>query len=158
MKLSKYFKFFLIGTILCMASIRVIDKPEPGIIAFEFVKTLENANNMISIWANAGAENKKITINILDYFFMLCYGGSLFLFYKAWYKFKNNFILKLLMIFSVLAPLLDAVENYGLLKLQFKTGTDFHAQLAFYCASVKFGLLLPCILGVLYWIVLKVFK
>lgn len=158
MKFSKYFKYFLVGTILCIVILRFMDKPNPGIIAFEFAKTLDNANNMIAIWADAGAENRKIAGNFFDYIFMLCYGGSLFLFYKAWYNYKPQIIFKVLMYFALLAPLLDAVENYGLLKLQFKTGTDFHAQLAYYCASTKFILLIPCILGLLYWIVLRLMK
>jgi hypothetical protein len=50
----------------------------------------------------------------------------------------------------ILAGVLDGIENIGLLQIVYHQGTQFSASLAFYCASIKFIILVPAVLLVLY--------
>ena len=49
------FVIFVVGAVV----LRWVDKPEPGIIAFELAKTIDNANAMVATWEAADALGQK---------------------------------------------------------------------------------------------------
>lgn len=145
------FVIFIIGAIV----LRWVDNPPPGIIAFELAGTIENANQMVAQWEALNAIPLKKFSLFFDYIFILGYAGSLFLVFQEWWKRTDK---KWIMYFSyvpILAGILDGIENLGLLQIIYGEGTQFSASLAFYCASVKFALLLPSILLMLYYLFVK---
>ena len=140
------FIIFVIGAIL----LRYVDKPGPGIIAFELARTLEDANNMVAQWEALDAVPLKKFSLFFDYIFIIGYAGSLFLVLQDWWRKSQKTWLKYIQYVPILAGVLDGIENIGLLQIVYHQGTQFSASLAFYCASIKFIILVPAVLLVLY--------
>lgn len=155
---SSLFKICFFITIIGAIILRWVDQVEPGIIPFELAKTLDNANAMVAQWEAAGAIPQKKFSLYFDYIFIFGYAGSLFIILKEWYQKTDKKILFYLSFLPVVAGVLDGIENLGLLKIIYNEGTQFYASLAFYCASVKFIILLPSILLALYYLFKKFIK
>lgn len=145
------FIIFVIGAII----LRWVDKPEPGIIAFELAKTIENANNMVAQWEALDAVHLKKFSLFFDYIFIIGYAGSLFIVLREWWRKSGKKWVYYMSFVPIAAGVLDGVENLGLLQIVYGNGTQFSASLAYYCASVKFIILLPSILCALYYLFLK---
>ncbi|MCB0510497.1 MAG: hypothetical protein KDC82_07010 [Bacteroidetes bacterium] len=152
---TKLFKLCFFITVVGAIILRWVDQVEPGIIPFELAKTLDNANAMVAQWALQDAIPQKKFSLYFDYIFIFGYAGSLFLILKEWYDKSDKKILLYLSFLPIVAGVLDGIENLGLLKIIYYQGTQFYASLAFYCASVKFLLLLPSILLALYYLYKK---
>ena len=148
------FAIFVVGAII----LKSVYKLEPGIIAFELAKTIDNANNMVAIWTAAGVLAQKKFSLYFDYLFIIGYAGSLYIILCEWCKKSDKKWIYYLSFLPILAGILDAIENFGLLQIVNHQGTQFFASLAFYCASVKFLILLPSILATLYYLALKYMK
>lgn len=155
---STLFKVCFFITVIGAIILRWVDQVEPGIIPFELAKTLENANAMVAQWEVQGALPQKKFSLYFDYIFIFGYAGSLFIILKEWYQKTDKKILFYLSFLPIIAGALDGIENLGLLKIIYKQGTQFYASLAFYCASVKFIILLPSILLALYYLYKKFMK
>ena len=140
------FVIFVIGAIV----LRYVDKPGPGIIAFELAHTLEVANDMVAQWEALDAIPLKKFSLFFDYIFIIGYAGSLFLVLQDWWSKSQKTWLKYMQYVPILAGILDGIENIGLLQIVYHQGTQFSASLAFYCASIKFIILVPAVILVLY--------
>lgn len=140
------FIIFVIGAIV----LRYVDNPGPGIIAFELAHKLEVANDMVAQWEALEAIPLKKFSLFFDYIFIIGYAGSLFLVLQDWWRKSHKNWLKFMQYVPILAGVLDGIENIGLLQIVYHQGTQFSASLAFYCASIKFILLVPAVLLVLF--------
>ena len=140
------FVIFVIGAIV----LRYVDNPGPGIIAFELAHKLEVANDMVAQWEALDVIPLKKFSLFFDYIFIIGYAGSLFLVLQDWWRKSHKNWLKFMQYVPILAGVLDGIENIGLLQIVYHQGTQFSASLAFYCASIKFIILVPAVLLVLY--------
>ncbi len=145
---------FAIGAVV----LRWIDSTPPGIIEFELAKTIENANQMVSTWEAADVLPQKKFSILFDYLFIVGYAGSIFLILKEWFDKTGKIGVQILRYLPILAGILDAIENFGLWQIVSHNGNQFYASLAFYSASIKFLLLIPSVLGVMYFVSLKFIK
>lgn len=148
------FAIFFIGAII----LRWVDKVEPGIVPFELAKTIENANEMVATWQSLEAIPQKKFSLFFDYLFIFGYAGSLFIILREWWEKSGKKWVFYLSFLPLLAGILDGIENFGLIKIIYLHGTQFYASLAYYCASIKFIVLLPSVLGALYYVAIKFFK
>lgn len=140
------FVIFVVGAIV----LRYVDKPGPGIIAFELAHSIEIANDMVAQWEALDAIPLKKFSLFFDYIFIIGYAGSLFLVLQDWWRKSQKAWLKYMQYVPIAAGILDGIENIGLLQIIYHQGTQFSASLAFYCASVKFIILIPAVLLVIY--------
>lgn len=147
---SIWFKICLLITIIGGIILLWVDKVQPGIIAFELAKTIENANSMVVIWKNADVIPLKKFSLYFDYIFIIGYAGTLYILLEdLWQKTSLKWV-RYLSFLPIVAGVLDGIENLGLLQIVYDQGTQFSASLAYYCASTKFALLVPSILGGIY--------
>ena len=131
------------------------DTPPPGIIAFELSRTIENANDMVAQWETLDAIPLKKFSLLFDYVFIFGYAGALFIILKEWWGKTEKQWIYYLSFLPVVAGILDGIENLGLLQIVYGYGTQFSASLAYYCASIKFIMLLPSIMFSLYYLYAK---
>ena len=133
---------------------------EQGVISFELEQEIDNSLAIISSW---DGREKMITAFSLgiDYLFLVAY--ALFFALSCYFsankiKERHPALYRVGLVVSaaqILAGLLDAVENYGLLRLLLGSRNEAFAKLAFYSASFKFGFIFTGILYiciVLIWI------
>jgi hypothetical protein len=150
MKKKKLFWISLAFTLVLFVSINQIDQylqneiAPDGIVSFELAKTLEQSTNILNSWDAKAKIYAALSLGI-DYLFMVAYGsffGLAVLLLAE--KLPSGFLKKTAKIMAfviLLAALLDGIENFGLFQLLINTPTQSMASLAFYCASIKFGLL-----------------
>ena len=131
------------------------DTPPPGIIAFELSRTIENANDMVAQWETLDAIPLKKFSLLFDYVFIFGYAGALFIILQEWWGKTEKQWIYYLSFLPVVAGILDGIENLGLLQIVYGYGTQFSASLAYYCASIKFIMLLPSIMFSLYYLYAK---
>jgi hypothetical protein len=139
------FFVFLAGTLILLTVFRVLDSHIPGgIVSFEFAGSPSNAQFMIYMWNERARLFVAFSLGF-DYLFMPVYALALSLgillaasrhpgaFAKvgAWLGWG-----------ALIAPLFDAVENYGLLRSLFNPLYSLWPLVSFVCATVKFTLLL----------------
>lgn len=147
---STAFKVCFIILVIGAIVLRYVDNPGPGIIAFELAHKLEVANDMVAQWEALDVIPLKKFSLFFDYIFIIGYAGSLFLVLQDWWRKSHKNWLKFMQYVPILAGVLDGIENIGLLQIVYHQGTQFSASLAFYCASIKFIILVPAVLLVLF--------
>lgn len=147
---STAFKVCFIILVIGAIVLRYVDNPGPGIIAFELAHKLEVANDMVAQWEALEVIPLKKFSLFFDYIFIIGYAGSLFLVLQDWWRKSHKNWLKFMQYVPILAGVLDGIENIGLLQIVYHQGTQFSASLAFYCASIKFIILVPAVLLVLF--------
>lgn len=114
-----------------------------GIISFELSASLLESLRIITSWNSTAQIYAGFSLG-LDYFFIFSY--SVFLFTLSVHlaiRFKDKmFLLYQVGIYigwlQLSAGLLDAIENYMLLRLLTGSYDEIFSILAYYCASVKF--------------------
>jgi len=150
MKKKNLFWISLAFTLVLFASINQIDQylqneiAPDGIVSFELAKTLEQSTSILNSWDAEAKIYAALSLGI-DYLFMVAYGSFFVLAVLLLAeKLQNGFLKKTAKIMAfviLLAALLDGIENFGLIQLLIDDPTQLMASLAFYCASIKFGLL-----------------
>lgn len=145
------FAIFVIGAVI----LKLVDFADPGIIPFELAKTIENSNAMVLSWQNQNAIPYKKFSLYFDYIFIIGYAGSLYIILNEWWQKTDKKWIYYLSFLPILAGVLDGIENIGLIQIIHLNGTQFHASLAFYFASVKFIILIPAVIGVLYYLAIN---
>ncbi len=149
---------FAISTLILFVYISILDSSlkttasPNGIVSFELAGNLEQSQKILSSW-NHQAKLSAIQSLVVDYLFLISYS---FFFAFLVFKSSENFIGKKKSLVSLgiilgwlqfIAAILDAFENYFLLRLLFGSQNEIFSSLAFYFASVKFLLIL---LGFIY--------
>jgi hypothetical protein len=126
-----------------------------GIVSFEFARTLSAAQAMVDSWGSLGQVYAGINLG-LDYLFMASYGltiglGCVLVARGLSRRFRSLASAGIFLAWgSLLAALLDALENYGLMRLLLGSTDEAWSTLAYWCAGPKFVLVA---LGLLYVIV-----
>jgi hypothetical protein len=116
-----------------------------GIISFEFARTLPNAQVMIDSWGSQGRIYAGINLG-LDYLFMASYGltiglGCVLVSHGLAGRFKTLASVGIFLSWgALLAAFLDALENYGLMRLLLGSTNEVWPALAYCCAGIKFVL------------------
>ena len=160
-KMGRMFAYVFVFTIIVIISLQVLGAPlrteaaPGGIISYEFSGDLPTAQAILASWGEDGKIYAGLQLG-LDYLFMPVYALAIGL---ACVLVSNSF--------ASLAPLLqrlgvwlawgqwaaaglDAVENYALIRLLLGSDNTIWPSIAYWSATIKFGLV---ILGLLYVIV-----
>jgi len=143
------FLTFLFLTLILFAIFRVLDTPlqtdyaPNGIVSFELAGSPQNAAHMVLTWSGEAMMNAAFGLGI-DYLFMPIYAFAL-AFGTLLAAGRHGGWLKSLGAVAgygaFAAPLFDAVENYALFKILLGAFESPYPEIAFYCALIKFGLL-----------------
>ena len=145
-------------TLALMISLQVIGGPlqseaaPAGIISFELAGNLAGANDMIDSWGVQGQVYAGLSLG-LDYLFMVAYSitialGCVIVAGNLSTRFKFLKCVGILLAWvQLLAALLDALENYALIRVLLGSGNALWPQVALWSAVPKF---LFVILGILF--------
>ena len=148
---KRAFFLLLIITLAVMAALRCYDThlktnaAPNGIVSYEFARTLPVAQSMIESWGEQGKIYAGLSLG-LDYLFFIAYAGTIGLGcvltgQKLSEKFVfANVIGAILAWGLIIAGLLDAVENYALIKILLGSLQEFWLTIAWFCAAPKFAL------------------
>ena len=172
-KKKSQFPVFLVSflaTILIIVVMQILGKPlvtksaPAGIISFEFAGDLETAQSIVTSWEQDSLIYAGLNLGF-DYLFMIGYGitiglGSILIAQR--FQPKNISLSRmgyLLAWGSTLAALLDALENYALIRVLLGSANDIWPVIARWGATVKFFLVAIGIIyilsGVLYLLISK---
>ena len=129
---------------LQIIGIQLITEEVPGgIIDYEFAGSLKESNRIHKSWGEEGMLNAAISLG-LDYLFLVLYALALSLASIIVSKGLTGSLFgsvgKLMVILACVAGLLDAIENFALIRILRGYGTDELAILAEWCAKPKFAL------------------
>ena len=141
---------FLLLTLILFAVFRVLDMPlqtdyaPNGIVSFELAGSPQNAAHMVLTWSGEAMLNAAFGLGI-DYLFMPIYAlalgfGTLLAATRHGGWLKSLGALAGYGAFA--APLFDAVENWALFNVLSGAFESPYPEVAFYCALIKFGLLI----------------
>ncbi len=164
------FAFFTVLALLIMVSLQVLGGPlktdaaPMGIVSFEFAREISNAQSMVASWGSQGQVYAGLNLG-LDYLFILSYVGAIglgcVLVSTSLSKEKAALVGCLgvgLGWGQLVAGLLDAVENYALIRVLLGSAEELWPAVARLCATSKFLLvgagLAYIIVGVV-WIALR---
>lgn len=148
----------LVPTLLVMAALLAAGTPlktaaaPRGMMSYEFAGTAANAQCMIGSWNHRAQLCAALGLG-LDYLFLVLYAASIALgcVLVAQRLSRRRFLTAagvLLAWGQIGAALLDAIENYALIRfLLFGAESELWPAVAFWCATLKFALVVP---GVLY--------
>jgi hypothetical protein len=148
---KRVFWVLLVLTLFMMATLRVLDVPlkteiaPSGIVSFEFAGELSHARRMVESWGQKGQIAAGLSLG-LDYLFLLAYAGSIGMgcvlvsrsVSKQAKRLSNVGVFLAWVL--LLAALLDAVENYALIRVLLGSQLDFWPKIAAWCAVPKFVL------------------
>jgi hypothetical protein len=156
------FWFLFVFTILVIMGMQftstplITDVAPGGILDFEFARTLSNAQSIITSWENEGQVYAGLNLG-LDYVFMAAYGLTIGLgcvLVARGLTERVKFLTPVGVVLAwgaLLAALLDAFENYALIRLLLGSTNELWPTVAYWCAGPKFILvglgLLYVILG-----------
>jgi hypothetical protein len=153
---------FTIVVIVCMqvlGSLLSTEVAPAGIVTFEFARTLSNAQAIITSWGTEGQAYAGLNLG-LDYLFMAAYGLTIGLgcvLVARGLADRVRLLTSLGVVLAwgaLLAALLDALENYALIRLLLGSNNELWPPVAYWCAGPKFVLVA---LGLLYIIFGAVF-
>lgn len=143
----------IIGMLLIISIVimRYLDTPlkndicKNGIVSFELAKNIDNSNNILNSWDNHAKHSAKYSL-FFDFFFLINYAVFIaLLLYRTRYKIKKGFIY---LIF--IAAIFDVLENTTLLNLVYGNSNKIWSALAYYFASIKFSLIILCLLYLIF--------
>ena len=160
---KKLLFWFFIGAAAAMLALMGMDKVLQGgnisfgIISFELAGNLEISTKIIQEWSDRNLIPLAAFSLGFDYLYLVFYTIFLSLWTsflaESFYKKPEQMFAKFIIGIFIIAGILDAIENYALLNLLGTKPTEEWSVLAFYAASVKFGLIG---LGILYNIFISV--
>lgn len=148
---SKYLFWSFVGLLLSYFVLNRIDALLQngdfnfGIIAYELAGNLAASKQIIHEWTARNVIHLASFSLGFDYVFMLFYVSFLALwtaslssgFHKKLYRVVAGSIISIF----IIAGILDGIENYALMSLLGDHPTQILSEIAFYCASLKFGLI-----------------
>jgi hypothetical protein len=155
---AKNFLLALAATVIWFFIMRPFTPP--NIVAFELAGTVEAASKIIIDWGTAQVDRVKIAI-YLDFGFILVYCSAFMFACRAASTYSGiQFFTKigLQLVWTVwVAGLCDAIENIALLKTLSEV-SQASVSIAFYAATIKFGILLIALVFVLISLVTGLFS
>jgi hypothetical protein len=151
--------FILLGfTLVLMVSLQVIGGPlqtkaaPSGIISYELAGNLANARGMLDSWGSDGRVFAALSLG-LDYLFLVAYSITIALgcrIVAGNLHPRFGLLIRLGILLSwgqFLAALLDALENYALIRILLGSGNALWPSTALWSAVPKFAFV---VLGILY--------
>lgn len=145
------FVFLFIATLLVIVGMQFLGNPlitdaaPAGIVSYEFAGDLDTAQTIIDSWGQEKLAYAGLNLG-LDYLFMAAYGltiglGCVLVAQGLQKKIKPLASLGILLAWgSVLAALLDALENYALIRVLLGSLNETWPVIAYWSAIVKFTL------------------
>ena len=152
---KRFFFTFLFLMLVLFTIFRLIDQPlrtpaaPNGIISFELSENVNQARLITDEWKTSSYIFAAFGLG-MDYLFMPIYAFALAfgtLLAANWHSGWLKSIGALAGYGAFVAALFDAIENYALFQILLNQIHSPYPELAFYCASIKFSLL---IFGILY--------
>jgi len=147
-------RIFLIALVLSLVvmvalavqgeQLRTAESPE-GIVSFELTGTAEGAARILTAWGEKGRVMAGLNLG-LDYLFILAYAGGLSLGSviaarrHARFSVVRSGFGRVLGWAALVAGLLDAVENYALIRVLLGAEGDLWPALSRWCARPKFAI------------------
>ncbi len=143
------FVALLVLTLVLMVSLQLLGAPlqtnaaPSGIVSFEFAGDLNVARQMLDSWGQRGQVFAALNLG-LDYLFLVAYGCSIGLGCMLVARNLTHRVTSLssmgmfLSWAQLVAPVLDAVENYALIQLLLGSEREFWPTIAYWCALPKF--------------------
>jgi hypothetical protein len=122
------------------------DSPK-GIVSFQLAGEIARSNAIVESWGPAGRVNAGLNLG-LDYLFLVSYGICLSLacvLLTTRFSERNTVMFRLGIFFAwatIGAALLDAMENYALIRILLGTQLDLWPLVARWCAIPKFLILI----------------
>ncbi len=148
---KRAFIALLILTLAVMAALRSFDTylqtdaAPNGIVSYEFAGTLPAAQRMIKSWEDKGQIYAGLSLGI-DYLFLIVYAGTIglgcvLLGEKLSEKFVFGEIIGAALAWGlIIAALLDALENYALIKILLGSTNESWLTIAKFSAAPKFAI------------------
>lgn len=139
------------------SSLSASPNTKAGILALEFAKNNQRADEITSTWSNAGLKQYAITNIYIDFIFIFFY--SLFLFSANWlFSINQQPVFKkaarLAALSALVAGLLDIIENFFLLKMLHVSISNSETYITWWLAAVKFILAGIAFISILFHLVL----
>lgn len=155
--MTKYFLFALAATVIWFFIMRPFTPP--NIVAFELAGNTATAQDIVSTWGPEQLDSVKTSI-YLDFGFILAYCSAFMFACRAAANYSGvqffiNTTQQLAWIVW-LAGLCDAIENIAMLRTLSEI-SQTSVSLAFYAATIKFGILLIALIFVLICLVTGMF-
>ena len=145
--------FIFIGVMRYLDSFLITDLSPNGIISFELAKDEFLSRAIINSWDETARTAAGISMG-LDYIFLVVY--SLFiavliqkLNISLWKNSSIYVLGRILVIAILITAISDAIENVALIKLLLGDINEIWSSIAFYFASLKFILILCCIIYII---------
>jgi hypothetical protein len=150
---KRWFMLLCIATILVMVALNIVDIPlktavaPMGIVSFELAGELTTAQAMVRSWNHNAQIYAGFSLGF-DYLFMVLYSTTIAL---ACVMAVRRFNLRWRMVALVgsilawgqwVAAILDGVENYALFVLLLGSKNPLWPEVAWWCAIVKFSLVM----------------
>lgn len=166
---KRAFWVLFVVTIIVMTSMQVIDtllKSElapSGILSFEFAGDLSTAQKMTESWGGRGRIAAGFSLG-LDYLFLLTYAGSIgmgcvLVTRSVSKRTKQLYNIGIMLAWALLlAALLDAVENYALIRVLLGSNLAFWPKVAAWCAAPKFVIVAAGLAYILIGVVVSMFS
>lgn len=165
----RVFVVFLILTLVIGVALQVLGSPlnttaaPAGIVSFEFAGTLDRANEIIDSWGMPGQAYAGLNMGI-DYLFLvsysICIGLGCALLARS-ISTRYPFLHSIGMILAwaqIAAGLLDALENYALIRVLLGSERAYWPAIARWCAIPKFLIVTLGLIFILLAVVLGVAK
>ena len=143
-------KILFILTIISLIVMSILDIPlkneiaSNGIVSFELAGSLQNSIEILNSWDATAKLYAGISLGF-DYLFMLMYSLLLYVLVKhISSKFTNTSIVKygnFLAMAMLFSGVLDAIENYALIRLYLGNLDQIFSTIAYYSASIKFSII-----------------
>lgn len=152
------FVIFLVLTILLMVALQLLGAPlitdaaPLGIVSFELAGELSLAREIIASWGPEGKVYAGLNLG-LDYLFIVVYASAIalgcILVAQSMTKRMTSLVLPgvVLAWSQIAAALLDAIENYALIKVLLGSGQEIWPLIARWSALPKFAIV---VLGIFY--------
>ena len=146
---KRAFWVLFVVTIVVMATLQVLDTPlknevaASGIVSFEFAGDLSHAQKMVESWGRKGRIAAGVSLG-LDYLFLLTYAGSIgmgcvLVARSVSKRARQLSSVGVLLAWALLvAALLDAVENYALIRVLLGSNLAIWPKVAKWSAIPKF--------------------
>jgi hypothetical protein len=154
-----------IFTLAAMMAMNIIGQPlvnetaPQGIVSFEFAGAIESAQRMLDSWGEQGRVSAGLSLGF-DYLFLIVYAACIslgcVLVARALRDRVKIFasIGSLLAWAQILAAMLDAIENYALIRVLLGSNQNLWPGLARFCAGPKFLIVLAGLLYIIFGLIL----
>lgn len=153
---------FFIVVMGYLDSYLITEESPNGIVSFELAKDISKSRSIIDSWNETARIAAGISLG-LDFLFLLVYSVFIALLISKlndslWKDHSFYIVSKILIIAIFIAAAFDAIENVALIKIMLGDSRDIWPLIAFYFASMKFIIILSCIIFISISSIILLFK